>query len=918
MGEKNKIINRQKTIIKIKARKGTLGRAFLIELTIEGDWKMKSKMVSIFLCMVMVMSISVAIIQNLGPLSMNASGAGCLADSPWPMFRQNLNHTGVSPYDTSSNPGKLRWSFTTGDVVYSSPAIGSDGTIYIGSGDKKFYAINPDGTEKWNFPTDGAVQSSSAIYSNGTIYFGVPGTPIPYGLLYALNQDGTEIWSFPTSGDMHSSPAIGSDGTIYVGSDDYKLYAINPDGTEKWSFMTANVVSSSPAIGSDGTIYVGSQDLKLYAINPDGTEKWSFKTKGTCHSSPAIGSDGTIYVGSTDGRLYAIKPDGSENWNFTTGPSVWSSPGIGSDGTIYIGSTSGKFYAINTNGTEKWIFTTGANIESSPAISSDGTIYIGSVDNKLYAINPNGTEKWNFTTGHYVVSSPAIGSDGTIYVGSNDYKLYAIGTPNLPPTADAGSDQTVNVGDVVEFNGSASYDLDGTIVTYEWDFDSSDGLWWETGAPPDAVGLTTTHTYEYNGVYIVTLKVTDNNGSSDIDTCEITILVPPPLPPTLYINVSQDGEDVILYWEPLLTPGIKYYLIYRSTSQIDFDFNTVWVNTSKDNESGEPGPIPLRTMWNDTNAALPDNVTNYAEQYYYIIRSVNIFGKVSRTSRTVGKWTKTFPQGVSTFSIPLEPLDNFDTEWHTSNMNAEYIKYMNTTTHTWMQHNFGDGNSNNTQMKLGEGYEVKFDSQTDYTFTGMPGAMIMYDDDTGFIGFNPGSDARNLSATVDPLTGNVTLNWTQPSSKGVNNQYHVLRSIERDGFWTGNYVQLATLLFDKLTYTDIGNATTGTQYYYIIVPVNETGVEGASTYSIGVWTEEYLSQYDTIGIPLKLPSNYTADCFCENIPNTVGINYFIYNQQRWSWHSTRMPAGAYDPDMVLAEGYQISTSNLTKFTFIGV
>jgi hypothetical protein len=104
----------------------------------------------------------------------------------------------------------------------------------------------------------------------------------------------------------------------------------------------------------------------------------------------------------------------------------------------------------------------------------------------------------------------------------------------------------------------------------------------------------------------------------------------------------------------------------------------------------------------------------------------------------------------------------------------------------------------------------------------------------------------------------------------------------------------------------------------MVVPFNAIGIRGASTYSIGIWTEEYLQGYDTFGIPLKLDSNQTADWYCDNIPDTVGINYYIHSEQWWSWHSTRMPAGAYDPILEMTEGYQISTSNFTKFTFIGV
>ena len=48
-----------------------------------------------------------------------------LADSPWPMFGQNPQRTGRSPYTGPEVP-ELKWSITTGDVVISSPAIGAD------------------------------------------------------------------------------------------------------------------------------------------------------------------------------------------------------------------------------------------------------------------------------------------------------------------------------------------------------------------------------------------------------------------------------------------------------------------------------------------------------------------------------------------------------------------------------------------------------------------------------------------------------------------------------------------------------------------------------------------------------------------------------------------------------------------------
>ena len=317
--------------------------------------------------------------------------------------------------------GTQKWAFTAGGRLVSSPAIGVDGTIYVGSYDGNLYAVNPDGTQRWVFATGDLVFSSPAIGADGTIYVGSFDNNV-----YAINPDGTQKWAFATGFLVRSSPAIGADGTIYVGSFDDNLYAINPDGTQKWSFDTGWYIYFSAAIGADGTVYVGSDGGILYAINADGTEKWSFATGNSIYSAPVFGTDGTIYVGSRDYNLYAINPDGTEKWCFATGNNVESSPAIGADGTVYLGAQDNKVYAINPDGSQKWTFTIGGWVYSSPAIGADGTVYLGSDDGTLYAINPNGTQKWTFATGGRIDSGAAIGADGTIYIGSKDTKLYAI------------------------------------------------------------------------------------------------------------------------------------------------------------------------------------------------------------------------------------------------------------------------------------------------------------------------------------------------------------------------------------------------------------------------------------------------------------------------------------------------------------
>ena len=381
-------------------------------------------------------------------------GTSWLPDSPWPMFRHDLKHTGRTCYTGPSTP-TLAWTYQCDDGVVSSPTIGTDGTIYFGAGwffqgslDPHFYALNPDGTLKWRFEGAGFF-SSPALGPSNTLY--VTGLD---GDLYAIQDMGTfghELWSTNLQWPFNlSSPAIGPDGQVYAGSPSFQLYSVDPiDGSITWSWMSDWCIISSPAIDEDGIIYVGSKDHNLYAFD-DALEApiWAGAT-GTFYdghlvdSSPAIGADGTIYVGSdqygafgqtpvpVDTSFWAFHPDGTLKWSFNTEDGVESSPAIGPDGTIYFGSYDNHLYAVTDAGTEgvlQWRFETGDDIDGSPTVDGDGHIYFGSRDGNIYALYPDGTVKWTFPTGDGIEGSPTIDDRGYLYLGSFDGKLYALGT----------------------------------------------------------------------------------------------------------------------------------------------------------------------------------------------------------------------------------------------------------------------------------------------------------------------------------------------------------------------------------------------------------------------------------------------------------------------------------------------------------
>ncbi|AKB37164.1 cell surface protein [Methanosarcina siciliae C2J] len=468
-------------------------------------------------------------------LTVEEAGTYALADTAWPKFGRDLNNTGQSPY-AGPETNNTVWTYATGGSLFScGSSIGADGTIYIGSADRNIYALNHDGTLKWKYAVGGSnyIYGSPAIASDGTIYLGGGYDKN----IYALNPDGTLKWNYKTGNYIRGSPAIGSDGTIYFGSGDKKVYALNPDGTLKWSYTTGGPIYGTPAIGSDGTIYIGSGDDNLYALNPDGTLKWSYTTGDQIRNSAAIGSDGTIYFGSLDHNLYALNPDGTLKWTYNTKDNrittpatgsddvyiidyyeIYASPSIGSDGTIYIGDNGGTLHAINPDGTLKW----NTRIEnrddhlygSAPVIDANGNIYVGSYNNNVYALNPDGTLKWKYATGGCAHLPLAIGSDGTLYIGSGDGNLYAFkDIAPVPPVADFAVDITNgNAPLTVNFTDASN----GTVSSWAWDF-NNDGT-------VDSTEQNPSYTYESAGTYTVNLTVTNDVGSdSEVKTDYITV-----------------------------------------------------------------------------------------------------------------------------------------------------------------------------------------------------------------------------------------------------------------------------------------------------------------------------------------------------------------------------------------------------------
>jgi len=306
------------------------------------------------------------------------------------------------------NPdGTLQWSHDIGNAVYS-PVIGNDGTIFVQDHQNYVYAFDPGGGLKWTYSDCSRFHrdmgmSTPAIGPDGTVYIGADG-------IHAVDpQTGQRLWHFTHNKpacECIASPVIGPDGTIYATICEDSLFAVNPDGTRRWAFgftRDYEMTFDSPAIDEQGVLYVGVEggwdgstlQSNVYAINPNGTLRWKYPVDGGrfVRASPVIGPTGTIYVATKaggaelDARLIALSPTGIRLWYYSlerVGADIYCTPSIGADGLIYFGAESTLLYALNPDGTLNWKFQTYGNNWSSPAILPTGTLLLGTLWGGFY------------------------------------------------------------------------------------------------------------------------------------------------------------------------------------------------------------------------------------------------------------------------------------------------------------------------------------------------------------------------------------------------------------------------------------------------------------------------------------------------------------------------------------------------------
>jgi PKD repeat protein len=442
-----------------------------------------------------------------------------------------FNESEVWSFTTASSPGSdlvAEWHLDegSGEIAGDTSGNGNDGALVnnpawvngkVGKG------LSFDGTDDY---IDCGQSSSLKITGAITVEAWVKwmGTGNPY---FVTKTGGPGHRSFDLSGNADGtvefrvggadSNTVKSSGTISIPTGEW----VHLVGTYEPSSYVRLFVDGSLAEENTAAISVsqGDNGLPWYIGAREGKEGWftgiidEVKIYNGALSAEEIRANYEAYPSNLLPTAFidSITPDPAEQ-----GKDTVSFTGHGTD-------TDGSVVVYNWSSSIDGLLSTASSFSKPASELSDGT-------HTIYFKVQDDDGAWSAdVTDDLTILEPA----------------------NQAPVADPNGPYTGTEGVAIAYDGSDSYDPDGSIVTYEWDF----------GDGNTATGATPTHIYAHNGTYTVILTVTDNDGAANTSTTTADIesdttpsyttghspakdAIEVPRNTTIVVHVKDDGAGV--------------------------------------------------------------------------------------------------------------------------------------------------------------------------------------------------------------------------------------------------------------------------------------------------------------------------------------------------------------------------------------
>ena len=360
---------------------------------------------------------------------------------------------------------RFKWSRAMPGVtsIQASPAVGVNGTVFIGTTTGTLSAIRPDGTNQWTSPVSlgsAFLASPSVGKGDGTaevVYAFPGGTPPVLFAFFGSNGSDAGFVTAGGSGSVQASPVVANTTTIVDTTRETATTFLNgATGLSLASLRFGYSVAATGPVGSAGAVafpgnIVGDDNLAFAGDDSNHVREYSFSSgggswseAGTTRATPdaptGLALTSSFVAGASVGSVFTFpRTTGTAFSRPETGPSI---PVITGGDLLYsVASDGGTTIRLTPNGSGTVVATAGVGgTTTSPLLANGQVSYlVRKNNNALFALGPGLNVLWSDTVepSISVASSPNIdcarntdgskrSGPGTLYYGANNGKLYAI------------------------------------------------------------------------------------------------------------------------------------------------------------------------------------------------------------------------------------------------------------------------------------------------------------------------------------------------------------------------------------------------------------------------------------------------------------------------------------------------------------